>query len=431
MIKILVEPSDYTFFNIGDTAMLQVAVRRLKVLFPDSSVRVFTDDPEGLKYYCPDAMPLWIPERSARYSLAPVYEFLERDGLTKYSCRFVRTFRQRVPLLARHVMARILSQSTSLSKERQHYLRAVAEADLVVVSGMGGLTDSFLTYAHGLLDTLGLAIYLGVPTAMFGQGMGPIKDPQLVSHTSEILPYVTLFSLREGRAGPPLLRSLGVPAERVLVTGDDAIEAAYRWRPKDLGDGLGLNLRAADYSQVDQIHIENIRPVIQNFATSRNAPIVPIPISRVSGEEDMVTIRQLVTGYQHVIGIDGEFDTQEEVLRQVLRCRVVVTGSYHAAVFALGMGIPAVGLAKSEYYVDKFLGLAELFTRGCQVVLLDDPQMRARLQAAIETLWESADSVRPELLTAAEHQIELGHAAYQRLWKIAGRKARKKIRIFA
>ncbi|HSL43691.1 MAG TPA: polysaccharide pyruvyl transferase family protein [Anaerolineales bacterium] len=423
MIKILVEPSDYTLFNIGDTAMLQIAVKRLKALFPDSAIKVFTRDPQALKFYCPDAIPISAPRRlEGRYTLAPVYKYLEQDRITRYLCSFVRIFRHRVPAMAKYVIEHLLKESEHLSEELQRYLRAVAEADLVVVSGMGGITDNFLLYAHGLMDTLGLAIYFGVPTAMLGQGIGPIKNPQLISRSTEIFPYVRLFSLREGRAGPSLLKSLGVSPERILVTGDDAIEVAYRLRSETLGNGLGVNLRAADYSQVDRLLIRRIRPVIQKFASLNRAPLIPVPISRVSGEEDLASIRHIVVGYRNVLGLNQDFSTQEKVIRQILHCRVVMTGSYHAAVFALGMGIPAVCLAKSEYYVDKFLGLAELFNTGCQVVLLDDPQMSAKLQSAIQNLWESAEQVRPSLLKAAEDQIEWSHAAYQRLYKVVGYK---------
>jgi colanic acid/amylovoran biosynthesis protein len=425
MIRILVEPSDYTFLNIGDTAMLQVAVKRLKVLFPDSAIQVFTEDPEGLKFYCPDAIPLFTHVRlEGRYSLAPLYEYMNHDRLTRYLFGFVRKFRHPLPLITEYIIQHLLRKSEHLSKELQHYSKAVAEADLVVVSGMGGITDIFLMFAHGILDTVNLALQWGVSTAMLGQGIGPIKNPELISQTKEVLPHVSLFALRESRAGPLLLKSLGVSPEHVMVTGDDTIESAYQLRSEHLGNGLGVNLRAANYSQVDQLLIERIRPVIWDFATLNDAPLIPVPISRVSGEEDIVTIQHLVAGYQNVIGLEEDFSTPAKVIKQILHCRVVVTGSYHAAVFALAMGIPAVCLAKSEYYTDKFLGLAELFSTGCQVVLLDDLEMPAKLQDAIERMWKSAEQVRPILLKAAENQIELSHAAYQRLCKIVGPKAR-------
>ncbi|MCS6926703.1 MAG: polysaccharide pyruvyl transferase family protein, partial [Candidatus Binatia bacterium] len=100
------------------------------------------------------------------------------------------------------------------------------------------------------------------------------------------------------------------------------------------------------------------------------------------------------------------------------RCRIVVVGSYHAAVFALAMGIPAVCLANSSYYRDKFLGLAHQFGEGCRVIFLDDADFPTKLTSEIDWAWRRACVLRPELLAAAERQVALSHAAYQRIYEL-------------
>jgi colanic acid/amylovoran biosynthesis protein len=101
-------------------------------------------------------------------------------------------------------------------------------------------------------------------------------------------------------------------------------------------------------------------------------------------------------------------------MRQLQRCRIVVTGAYHAAVFALAQGIPAVCLARSPFFVDKFLGLADQFGAGCEVLLLDDADLPKRLASAMERAWASAEQIRPVLLEAAARQIEISRAAYRK-----------------
>ena len=44
--------------NMGDVAMLQVAVARLLSLWPDARIEVLTDSPSNLSRYCPGARPL-------------------------------------------------------------------------------------------------------------------------------------------------------------------------------------------------------------------------------------------------------------------------------------------------------------------------------------------------------------------------------------
>jgi polysaccharide pyruvyl transferase WcaK-like protein len=344
-----------------------------------------------------------------------LYQVSSGGQVSKQLRELERGLRRRWPSLASLIIRLKRKRQGIGSEDLNTYLEAVSKADLVVVSGMGGITDTFPDYAFGVLDTLGLAIRSGTLTAMLGQGIGPLRNPRLRARAKTILPHVNFISLRESRAGAPLLASLGVSSDRVLTTGDDAIELAYQSRSEQLGRGLGVNLRAAYYSEVDQYLIKRIRPVLQKIAEIHQALMIPIPISRVPGEEDAITIRQLMTGYPYISGNEEDLDTQSKVIEQIRRCRVVITGSYHAAVFALAQGIPAVGLAKSDYYVDKFLGLAEQFGTGCEVVILKDAQFSGKLVIAIEKAWKSAEQVRPRLLEAAARQVELGHAAYQRV----------------
>ena len=97
---------------------------------------------------------------------------------------------------------------------------------------------------------------------------------------------------------------------------------------------------------------------------------------------------------------------------------MVVSATFHAAVFALSQGIPVVALANSTTYESKLMGLANEFGSGCLVVLLDDKQLKEKLTDAIETVWQSAEQIRPHLLQAASRQIEAGQAVYQRIFEL-------------
>jgi len=106
------------------------------------------------------------------------------------------------------------------------------------------------------------------------------------------------------------------------------------------------------------------------------------------------------------------------VIEQIQRCRVLVTGSYHAAVFALAQGTPVVCLANSAYYSDKFLGLLEQFRGGGVVISLHESLLGTRVRDTVMKTWASAEQVRPQLLASAKEQIQLSQAAYQRLHDI-------------
>jgi len=422
-VRILVEPSDYVLRNVGDMAMLSVAVTRLRGMWPGAEILVLTDTPEDLDRFCPTATPLPSDGRRAWFSGVLPGARLSRllPGPVASARRNLDdSLRRRWPGLAAAALRRKLRRGAGGSRALDAFLEAVSGADLVVVSGMGGITDAFPDYALKVLDTLGLAIRSGTRTAMVGQGMGPIDDPRLRRRAREILPGVDFIGLREGLAGGPLLRSLGVPAGRVMTTGDDAIEMAYEDRPGRLGDGIGVNLRTSAYSGVGQGALGHVRDALTEASRKSGGRLIPVPISSVPGEADAETIARLLEGSGG--GTDGgaALVTPAQVVRQICHCRVVVTGSYHAAVFALSMGVSAVGLAKSAYYVNKFQGLADQFGPGCTVVPLGDEVPARQVSEAVERAWTSAEANRPPLLASASKQIQLGHAAYRRIYDIVG-----------
>ena len=309
-------------------------------------------------------------------------------------------------------MLRLRGDTTTLAElERYHSL--ITRADLVIVTGMGGVTDAFPEFATALLDTLALAIHEKRYTAMVGQGFGPLQEPRLRALARTVLPRVDLIAVREQRASVPLLLSLGVARERIVVTGDDTLETAYRIRTDRLGEGIGVNLRIADYSGIGASVVPEVQTALRHVAQRSGAAFVPVPISRVPGEADLDSIRLLI-GDVDVPAMETN-DEIEAAMRTVHGCRVVVTGSYHSAVFALANGVPAVGLAGSPYYADKFKGLSDLFGDGCQTLMIDEPDLAGRLERTMTQQMARADELRPSILKEVAREIACGLAAFSRL----------------
>jgi polysaccharide pyruvyl transferase WcaK-like protein len=193
------------------------------------------------------------------------------------------------------------------------------------------------------------------------------------------------------------------------------VELAYALRQPELGADVGINLRVASNAGVDGDLLDRLRPVLHEFARRRASALVPLPIAHHSAAADAQTIRRLLAGFDDAATGGTELDSPQKVIAQVARCRVVVTGAYHAAVFALAQGIPAVCLSGSAYYADKFRGLRDLFGDGCRIVWLDEGSAAADLATELNAAWESAERVRAPLLRAAERQIAWGRAALARV----------------
>lgn len=385
--RVLIDPGSHHLLNLGDVAMLQVCVERLRGLWSHPDLRALTVAPELLDRLCPGVAAI---DATGRYDLVAAPPRL-RGPRPVARARLAFEGRRRGGAVAAYV-AELLA------------------ADVLVLSGRGGLTDAFADEAGAVLAELELAAAIGLPTALLGQGLGPLDDPRLREQAARVLPSVRLIALREERGAARVLAPAGVDAARTVVTGDDAIEPAFRARrAPDDQRRLGINVRVAAYSGIGAAEAEAVARAASRVAERHGAELQPIAISTHPAENDHGALAT-VLGDRPPPPNDPA-----GAIELIGGCRTAVVGSYHAAVFALAQGIPAVGLAASPYYAEKFRGLAAQFGAGCRVVELDRPGGLDEVEPALEELWRDAPALRDELLAAAERQIERGHDAYARL----------------
>lgn len=305
------------------------------------------------------------------------------------------------------------------------FIEAQKKCDLMVVCGSGGFADSCRDWNLFVLAAMGSAIARGKTVVMLGQGIGPLSDPLVLSWARRVLPRVTLIGLRGTKGGQELLKAVGVHPSRIVTTGDDAIELAHSVERLKECNAIGINLRVAFYSDVSAKSVAKVSSTLQESARRHQADLLPVPIAFHEYAKDHETIRQLLAGFDAQSDGGSTLDTPRKVMEQIARCRVVVTGAYHAAVFALAQGIPVVCLSNSSYYSAKFDGLRELFPDGCTTIMLDDSEFEEKLGIAIEQAWDSADNVRTPLLNSAARQIESGRAAYASIQSLRGSKSRR------
>jgi len=129
--------------------------------------------------------------------------------------------------------------------------------------------------------------------------------------------------------------------------------------------------------------------------------------------DDNTSIRELVKDVRGQVSLNDTVSTPEQLAEQVSRCRVVVTGSYHAGVFALSQGLPVVGVYAQEYYRQKFLGLAEMFPGGLTAVDIAADDAPQELGTALRSAWSMAEELRPRLLARASEQASAANRAFE------------------
>ena len=444
-MRILLDQVVHDHRNNGNNALLEIAMRRLERLLPDASLDVLSTAPHLCRVAFRSANPVSpdgigaIPEgRRGLLDLVPppLWRLLFglRDQLQEQAGRqlSVKSLASAAGVLTR-VRSRHNSHREATGEESVSCRSDVGERtthagdpegsdfsiyNLYVATGGGYLCDFDKRFLYPLFDRIERAVSQGVPVVMVGQGVGAIRDPELRRRAREVLPSVDLILIRERELGMNLLESLGVPAGKVVVTGDDAIELAYEYRASELGSDIGVSLRVADYTEVETGHIATIRTAVQQIARRHGAALVGLPID--VNDRDRRYIAAVLDGYPKTCQGWLLYESTADVLRRVRRCRVVVSGTYHGAVFALSQGIPVVAVARSEYQTDKVEGLASEFGRsGCQVVRVGSGGFASELADAIDLAWESAGELKPELLRSAERQIGWAREGYARVGGLA------------
>lgn len=399
-MRILVDHSGYELLNVGDVAMLQACLTRLRRQWPDAEIAVITRSPGRLAEYCPGA--------------AAIGESLADRPVIRRAPRKPRLLTEQVWKITGPYLSGRIRPGGTPGWPPGTAIQAVRAADIVVASGGGYITDTWWWHGAGVLSLLAMGQRLGKPTAMFGQGLGPIGMSGLSAQARRVLPGLVALGLREAAMGLDLAMALGARPSAVTVTGDDALELAGGAGPAD-GGALGVNMRVSGYAGVTPATAAAVGEIVLEAASDRKAPVAALPVSRYSGDADLGAIRELTGSGRFRTDVTlTDLRTPRSLVTAAASCRAVVTGSYHAAVFALAQGVPAVCLTASAYYDGKFAGLAGLFPTACSVLSLDRADFAGRLRSAIDEAWRLPRAARMQAHGTSARLEEAGRQAYRR-----------------
>ena len=173
-MRILLDGSSYALWNVGDAAMLQVSVARLRKLWSSGTIQVLCASPERLSRYVPDAEA--VPSNGQRKWLE-WSRFPGRDRVPRAIARRMDSrFRDRLPNLSDGLAVRRTKGHPTDRTDIEAFLQVADSADLLVLSGGGYMTDVFRGHAASSLELLSRFQRRGVPTAMVGQGIGPLRE---------------------------------------------------------------------------------------------------------------------------------------------------------------------------------------------------------------------------------------------------------------
>lgn len=406
--RILIQTGCYELDNLGDQSMLQAAIDGIRERLPNARFSVLSRSDDYLKRLAPDAHRVPVENRSTWKWVRSAY-----IG--------ARTRMPNLDPLIRRRFPRVHERLLRLKARRLVNHDALRDTQFMVLSGGGYFTDVFPGQAWSSLERIRAADAMGIPFAIVGHGFGPLRDAAFRSAARELIPRAKLISIREGLASLPILKDLAVDTAKVLVTGDDAVAHAWHAADKQPGSGIGVNLRVAAYAGTTDDDVVGVRDALRDAVANIDCELIPLAVClarSVESESDASVAARIIEGLEHARIGSPVPATVGALIDRISECRLVVTGSYHCAVFALSQGIPAVCIHHSEYYALKFRGLADRFNVGCAVIDRSDAAFHDKLRDAILESWRTANELRPKLLRAAEQQVVAGRQAYDTLCAI-------------
>lgn len=395
--------------------MLTVALRRLRATSPQIELRVVNKHPDYFSSQAGKVTFVDPKDRRAFYQGFLPNKFarlLSKDSLRDWQI----TQTGKMPGLTNAIQKVFRSDIGDSNK----YFQQLITSDALIITGGGIVNDSFLDLALSILDEAEFMMNLKKPVYFFGLGLGPMDNPALFEKAKKVLPHVNHLYLREGVLGIPLAEKLGIPRDRYTVTGDDAIELAYSRRPDQIGQSIGVNLRFAEYSGLGKKQADEIRPIIHEFARSVSTDLRVVPISLLTQESDKASAQQILNGFENIGSPIQDIESIEGVIKEAGQCRVVITASYHAGVFALSQGVSVIGISASPYYDSKFEGLFQQFSGGCRYLTVGTTFTPENFNNLLTETWQQAPKKRQEILNAAEKQLNLSRNAYHEVFQKLG-----------
>ncbi len=286
----------------------------------------------------------------------------------------------------------------------RRWVDEVRRADILVLCGQGALHDGSDRRFDRLCHLLLLARASAIPVVAVGQGIGPLESPDRQQLAGLTLRGLAGLGLRDGWRSVEVVRSLAVPEETWTLTGDDALALTVAVPVPDRRDSVGVSLRASTAAGVWTQLPELVAQAIEQAELGCGLELISMmEAPDVSDASELDRVRPRGVERRHRAA------TIDEALAGINGCRVVISGTYHAAVLAQGMGIPIIAFAANDYYRQKMNGLVEQFG-GIAGTVLDPtaPDLVERLVAALVHWNGRSDEVADHLRAVGAEQSANG-----------------------
>ncbi|MCY7413308.1 MAG: polysaccharide pyruvyl transferase family protein [Salinibacterium sp.] len=291
-------------------------------------------------------------------------------------------------------------------------ITAIAASDLVVVTGAGNIASNWPLHIFERAAIAEIARLADVPFVVSGQTIGPSLNPDDAALGRQLLGSARLVGLRES-ASFELVRGLDSGQDTGHDVGHDAWHAAIEQTVDD-----------ASFLDIDSAVVPSRSTCLVSFSThvgDRDRDAFQDAAALLL--DDMAALGLEIVFHAHFGPLAGEPTRGDVVMHEAVASRMkapsrteptidprtsaslargaalVVTSRYHPAVFAVGAGVPTIGIAVDEYTNVKLTGA--LGNLGQDGVLTADELLEGEGAAMLSRVWADREPTRTRGLSLA------------------------------
>jgi polysaccharide pyruvyl transferase CsaB len=302
-----------------------------------------------------------------------------------------------------------------------HLLRAIWKCDGVISGGGSLLQDvTGIGSIPYYLAVVGMAQWLGKPTFVYSQGIGPVNRKSFYPWIRRVLGRCRYLSVRDEESAE-LLERMRIERGRIHVVPDPVMGLPLRGARALEGGGseerplIGVSVR---FWNEDRSELDGLAAALADIRARRDVRIRFLPFHLPSDAE----ASRYVIGRMGLPADDKNVEIVEnaahpqDMLAEVGACRLLVGMRLHSLIYAASQLVPMIGISYDPK-IDQFLRRLRMtaaastsrFSREAVVAealkLLDAPdEWRQDKQQAIEALRRQAQEPARQIVSFFRQQ---------------------------
>ncbi|MDV3503508.1 polysaccharide pyruvyl transferase family protein [Marinobacter sp. M-5] len=339
-------------YHVGDEAMAEVAIERLGKLVGKNNLILGCADPDR------------VPETYGIRAF-PFYHIPDQQ------------------------MRRLLwKRPLSYFKAKAMALYQVLRADKIIICGGGNMTSVWPHVLESRLRLLKLAAMLGKEFYLVSQTIGPYNDAHR-KHIDRILPKAKWIGVRDRnfsntQVSAPVHFALDDACYLEKQHNDDTRAISAKHRPFAC-----VSMRK--FGPMDDDEVLRIAAAIERAVSARDCSTVFIPhhAPRGSGGDIKLAHHIRPLWRQKPFVLVDPIPLASSLKALTADSQFVISMRYHQLIFALSLGIPAVGIYVDEYTEAKLRGSFEAL--GLEPLVTSTAEVEQTLETLVNIALESRD----------------------------------------